>query len=248
MTGRTWRCRATRPHYAPGSPTTRTWPQDCALTGARTDEVVAMNSLTVNLHLMLASFYRPQGRRRRILIEAGAFSSDRHAVTSQIAWRGLEPASTLTELAPAAGEDLVSEESIEALLAEPARRLRWCCGRVCSSAPARPSTLPASPRPRTGTAAWQALTSRTPSATSPCRCTMRTRTSRCGAATSTSTQDRGRSVAASSTSATAPQCHPAVTPAHCPEHVWPAGGATRKRRAFACSPSFAQRTARPPGS
>ena len=64
------------------------------LTGAGADEVVAMNSLTVNLHLMLASFYRPHGRRTRILIEAGAFSSDRHAVTSQIAWRGLDPEST----------------------------------------------------------------------------------------------------------------------------------------------------------
>lgn len=89
-----------------------------ALTGAEASEVVAMNSLTVNLHLMLASFYRPQGERTRILIEAGAFSSDRHAVTSQIAWRGLDPEHTLIELAPAAGEDLVPEESIEALLAQ----------------------------------------------------------------------------------------------------------------------------------
>ena len=76
-----------------------------------------MNSLTVNLHLMLASFYRPAGERRRILIEAGAFSSDRHAVASQIAWHGLDPESTLLELAPRAGEDTVSEAAIEACLA-----------------------------------------------------------------------------------------------------------------------------------
>ena len=88
-----------------------------ALTGAQAGEVVAMNSLTVNLHLMLASFYRPQGRRSRILIEAGAFSSDRHAVASQIAWRGLDPQSTLIELAPRPGEDTVAEEAIEACLA-----------------------------------------------------------------------------------------------------------------------------------
>ena len=88
-----------------------------ALTGSRPDEVVAMNSLTVNLHLMLASFYRPQGKRTRILIEAGAFASDRHAVTSQIAWRGLDPESELLELAPAAGEATVSEEAIDACLA-----------------------------------------------------------------------------------------------------------------------------------
>jgi len=84
-----------------------------ALTGARADEVVAMNSLTVNLHLMLASFYRPQGKRTRILIEAGAFSSDRHALTSQIAWHGLDPETTLLELAPAAGATTVPEEAIE---------------------------------------------------------------------------------------------------------------------------------------
>ena len=53
----------------------------CALTGAKPNEVVAMGSLTANIHMMLASFYRPSGERRKILIEAGAFTSDRHAVT-----------------------------------------------------------------------------------------------------------------------------------------------------------------------
>ncbi len=86
------------------------------LTGARTGEVVAMNSLTVNLHLMLTSFYRPLGARRRILIEAGAFSSDRHAVTSHLAWHGVDPQDALIELAPAAGADTVPEEAIEACL------------------------------------------------------------------------------------------------------------------------------------
>src|SRR4029077_5878871 len=71
------------------------------LTGAHLSEVVAMNSLTVNLHLMFASFYRPAGERRRVLIEAGAFSPDRHAVASQIAWHGLDPHDNLLELAPA---------------------------------------------------------------------------------------------------------------------------------------------------
>ena len=89
-----------------------------ALTGAGTGEVVAMNSLTVNLHLMLASFYRPRPARTRILIEAGAFSSDRHAVASQIAWHGLDPERELLELAPRGAADTVSEEEIEALLAE----------------------------------------------------------------------------------------------------------------------------------
>lgn len=86
------------------------------LTGAAPREVIAMNSLTVNLHLMLAAFYRPRGKRRKILIEAGAFPSDRHAVVSQLEWHGFDPQKTLIELAPAAIEEAVSEEEIEGTL------------------------------------------------------------------------------------------------------------------------------------
>jgi kynureninase len=86
------------------------------LAGAKPSEVIAMNSLTVNLHLMLATFYRPSGARTRILLEAGAFSSDRHAVASQIAWHGLDPAETLVELGPRTGEELIREEAIESYL------------------------------------------------------------------------------------------------------------------------------------
>ncbi len=89
-----------------------------SLAGARPGEIVAMNSLTINLHLLLAAFYRPDGARRRILIEAGAFSSDRHAVASQIAWRGLDPREALVELTPPQGADTIPEESIEAYLLE----------------------------------------------------------------------------------------------------------------------------------
>ncbi len=88
------------------------------LTGARASEVIAMNSLTVNIHMMLASFYRPSGARTKVVIEAGAFSSDWHAVTSQIAWHGLDPQRELIEVAPAAGEDLIPESTVEALLAK----------------------------------------------------------------------------------------------------------------------------------
>jgi kynureninase len=91
-------------------------PQLAELVGAAPQEVVAMNSLTVNLHLMLAAFYRPRGKRKKILIEAGAFPSDRHAIISQLEWRGLDARSTLLELAPAAAEDVVSEEEIEGTL------------------------------------------------------------------------------------------------------------------------------------
>lgn len=94
-----------------------------ALVGAAPQEVVAMNSLTVNLHLLLAHFYRPAGARRAILIEAGAFSSDRHAVASQIAWRGLDPAGELIELAARPGEAHLRPADIEAAIAEHGPRL-----------------------------------------------------------------------------------------------------------------------------
>jgi kynureninase len=87
-----------------------------SLAGAKPDEVVAMNSLTVNLHLMLASFFRPSGTRRKILIEAGAFSSDRHAVVSQLVWHGLDPQTDLIELQAQDGTDLVPHAAIEACL------------------------------------------------------------------------------------------------------------------------------------
>lgn len=86
------------------------------LAGAEPAEVVAMNALTTNLHLLLASFYRPQGRRRRILIERGAFPSDRHAVVSQLGWHGLDAQDALLEVDPDPGSLLVDEARLEALL------------------------------------------------------------------------------------------------------------------------------------
>jgi kynureninase len=86
------------------------------LAGAETEEVVAMNTLTTNLHLMLASFYRPSGARTAILIERGAFPSDRHAVESQVLWHGLDPARDLIEVAPRAGEDLLRTEDVVATI------------------------------------------------------------------------------------------------------------------------------------
>jgi kynureninase len=93
------------------------------LAGAQPHEVIAMNSLTVNLHLMLASFYRPSGQRRAILLEAGAFSSDRHALASHIRWHGFDPELELIEVAPRAGEDLIRIEDLEAHIAVHAARL-----------------------------------------------------------------------------------------------------------------------------
>jgi kynureninase len=93
------------------------------LAGARPDEVVAMNSLSVNLHLLLAGFYRPAGGRDAILIEAGAFPSDRHVVVSQIRWHGLDPRRCLIELAPRPGADVLDPADIEAALQRDAARI-----------------------------------------------------------------------------------------------------------------------------
>lgn len=82
--------------------------------GARPDEVVAMNTLTVNLHLLLISFHRPVGERRRILIEDGAFPSDTYAVTSHVAARGGDPDADVIRLAPRSGEDLLRTEDVVA--------------------------------------------------------------------------------------------------------------------------------------
>lgn len=88
------------------------------LTGALASEVVAMNSLTINLHLMMASFYRPVGMRDKVLIEEGAFPSDRHAVLGQLGWHKLDPEDTLVELKPREGEENLRSEDIEAKIAE----------------------------------------------------------------------------------------------------------------------------------
>lgn len=82
------------------------------LVGAKPIETVVMNSLTVNLHLLLVSFYRPRGERRKIMIELGAFPSDQYAVGSQIRFHGLDPHDCLIELAPREGESALRTDDI----------------------------------------------------------------------------------------------------------------------------------------
>ncbi len=82
------------------------------LVGGKPSEVVAMNHLTVNLHLMLTSFYRPTKNRVKIIAEAGAFSSDQYAFESQIRLHGLEPETVLIELRPRRGEFTLRTEDI----------------------------------------------------------------------------------------------------------------------------------------
>lgn len=86
------------------------------LTGAQEHEVVAMNTLTVNLHILMASFYRPTDKRYKIVIETGAFPSDQYAAASQLRVHGHDPADALLEWSPPAGEQHLRMADLEALL------------------------------------------------------------------------------------------------------------------------------------
>jgi len=94
-----------------------------AVVGARASEVVAMNTLGVNLHLMMVSFYRPTAERPAILIEGGAFPTDRYAVESQIRFHGFDPATDLIELQADGENGLISPAAIERVLAEHGSRI-----------------------------------------------------------------------------------------------------------------------------
>ena len=82
------------------------------LVGATPIEVVAMNSLTVNLHLMMVSFYRPTAQRFKVLLEKQVFPSDRYAVLSQIGFHGRNPSDALIEVGPRAGENTIRSEDL----------------------------------------------------------------------------------------------------------------------------------------
>ncbi|WP_406672239.1 kynureninase [Natronospira sp.] len=93
------------------------------LVGAKAHEVVQMNSLTVNLHLMMVSFYRPTAERPAILIEKPAFPSDRHAAASQIRFHGFDPDQDLIEIGPREGETNIRPEDLMALIEAEGHRI-----------------------------------------------------------------------------------------------------------------------------
>ena len=90
------------------------------LVGAKPEEVVAMNSLTVNLHLLMASFYRPTSKRFKILIEGNAFPSDQYAVASQARFHarhlGFDPKNAIVQVFPRSGDTYVRTEDFVAAL------------------------------------------------------------------------------------------------------------------------------------
>jgi kynureninase len=93
------------------------------MVGALPSEVVAMNTLTVNLHLLLVSFYRPTRQRPAILLEAGSFPSDRYALESQVRFHGFDPATDLIEVEPDADDGTISMAAIERAIATHGERL-----------------------------------------------------------------------------------------------------------------------------
>jgi kynureninase len=103
-----WETRAVEGHFHAKYP----WlpyhefltPSTARLVGALPVEVVVMNSLTVNLHLMMVTFYRPSGDRTKIMIEHGSFPSDHYAVETHMRTHGLDPDEHLIQLAPRSGE------------------------------------------------------------------------------------------------------------------------------------------------
>jgi len=93
------------------------------LVGARPSEVATLNTLTIDLHLLLAAFYRPSGDRRTIIIDAPTFPSDRYAVESQLRHHGLDPASDLVVVRPRDGESLIRIEDLEGAIHDERDRL-----------------------------------------------------------------------------------------------------------------------------
>jgi len=84
--------------------------------GAKPLEVVVMNTLTTNLHLLMVSFYQPTTTKYKIVIESDAFPSDRYAVQSQLKFHGFDPSEGLIEWKPRPGEDLLRIEDLETIL------------------------------------------------------------------------------------------------------------------------------------
>src|SRR5690606_10841722 len=90
---------------------------DCAaksadIVGASPHEIVIMNTLTMNLHVMMASFYKPTEKRHKIILEWKPFPSDHYAIESQITWHGLDPSKSMVQIEPEGGSQIIPTEKI----------------------------------------------------------------------------------------------------------------------------------------
>uniref|UniRef100_A0A7S4RHQ5 Kynureninase n=1 Tax=Alexandrium monilatum TaxID=311494 RepID=A0A7S4RHQ5_9DINO len=118
-----WQRWGVEGHF-PGVNATRPWvtaDEDCRddmarIVGAKPVEIAVMNSLTVNLHLLMCAFYRPTKQRHKIMMEGKAFPSDKFAVASQITHNGFDPETSLVELWPREGEHTLRTDDIEAAI------------------------------------------------------------------------------------------------------------------------------------
>lgn len=91
-------------------------PSLARLVGAETHEVIPMETLTANLHLLMVSFYQPSGKRNKILMEAGAFPSDQYLVETQVRFHGLDPEKVIIEVSPREGERTLKHDDIFAAI------------------------------------------------------------------------------------------------------------------------------------
>ncbi|MFC3563457.1 kynureninase [Pedobacter jamesrossensis] len=88
------------------------------IVGASPAEVCPMNTLTVNLHLLMVSFYQPKGKKIKIIMEGGAFPSDQYAIESQVRFHGFDPKEAIIEVFPREGEEILRTEDIVARIKE----------------------------------------------------------------------------------------------------------------------------------
>ena len=140
--GRRWGGRALSPAIIPGCRTTSSWPSRWPASWAQCpSEVVVMNSLTVNLHLMMATFYRPAGQRNKVLLETGAFPSDHFAIESHLTHRGIDPADGML-LVGGRRSDSWKRHDICATIDRHADDWRLSCCPVCSTTPGNCSSCP----------------------------------------------------------------------------------------------------------
>ena len=138
------------------------------IVGARPSEVVAMNQLTVNLHLMMVSFYRPTSTRFKIIMEAGAFSSDQYAIETQLKFHGLNPDKALVEISPRPGEYSLRTSDILTTIGEHASELALVLIGVFSTI--RVNSLASKKSRPQGTPPAHTLDSTWPTLSAMCRC------------------------------------------------------------------------------